>query len=105
MLASFSGLSPTTDLDLLKEVFGRFGKIVDGSVIILQLYHSFPLVCFPRCRLIYTLFIAAVMISDRETGISRGFGFVTYDSIDAANNAIQYMHEQVNTNFSASFGY
>ncbi|CAA7043912.1 unnamed protein product [Microthlaspi erraticum] len=59
------GLSQTTDVDLLKEVFGRFGKIVD-----------------------------AIMVSDRETGLSKGFGFVTYDSIDAANNAIQYMHDQ-----------
>ncbi|VVA91792.1 unnamed protein product [Arabis nemorensis] len=59
------GLSLTTDVDLLKEAFGRFGKIVD-----------------------------AVVVSDRETGVSRGFGFVTYDSIDAANNAIQYMNDQ-----------
>lgn len=35
------------------------------------------------------------MISDRESGVSKGFGFVTYDSIDAANNAIQYMNDQV----------
>lgn len=35
----FSGLSPTTDVDLLKEVFGSFGKIVDGRYIILQLNH------------------------------------------------------------------
>ncbi|WZY98177.1 hypothetical protein YC2023_070506 [Brassica napus] len=59
------GLSPTTDVDILKDVFGRFGKIVD-----------------------------VVVISDRETGVSKGFGFVTYDSIDAANKAMQQMNDQ-----------
>lgn len=59
------GLSPTTDVDILKEVFGKFGKIVD-----------------------------VVVVSDRETGVSKGFGFVTYDSIDAANKAMQQMNDQ-----------
>ena len=31
---------------------------------------------------------------DRETGRSRGFGFVTYSSTDEANAAIQNLHEQ-----------
>ncbi|CAN7041838.1 unnamed protein product [Brassica oleracea var. botrytis] len=57
--------SPTTDVDILKDVFGRFGKIVD-----------------------------VVVISDRETGVSKGFGFVTYDSIDAATKAMQQMNDQ-----------
>ncbi|XP_009110330.1 glycine-rich RNA-binding protein 6, mitochondrial [Brassica rapa] len=59
------GLSPATDVDILKEVFGKFGKIVD-----------------------------VVVVSDRETGVSKGFGFVTYDSIDAANKAMQQMNDQ-----------
>ncbi|KAF8112496.1 hypothetical protein N665_0064s0121 [Sinapis alba] len=59
------GLSPTTDVDILKDVFGKFGKIVD-----------------------------VVVVSDRETGVSKGFGFVTYDSIDAANKAMQQMNDQ-----------
>ncbi|KAJ4879476.1 Glycine-rich RNA-binding protein 6 [Raphanus sativus] len=59
------GLSPTTDVDILKQVFGKFGKIVD-----------------------------VVVVSDRETGVSKGFGFVTYDSIDAANKAMQQMNDQ-----------
>ncbi|KAL0694823.1 hypothetical protein Bca4012_062003 [Brassica carinata] len=65
------GLSPTTDVDILKDVFGRFGKLVD-----------------------------VIVISDRETGVSKGFGFVTYDSIDAANNkAMQQMNDQVTKNY------
>ncbi|XP_023633017.1 glycine-rich RNA-binding protein 6, mitochondrial isoform X2 [Capsella rubella] len=59
------GLSPTTDVDLLKAAFGSFGKIVD-----------------------------AVVVLDRESGISKGFGFVTYDSIEDANKAMQSMHNK-----------
>ncbi|CAH2052883.1 unnamed protein product [Thlaspi arvense] len=33
----------------------------------------------------------AIVISDRETGRSRGFGFVSYDSEGSANNAISEM--------------
>jgi RNA recognition motif-containing protein len=60
------GLSPSTDVELLKEAFGSFGKIVD-----------------------------AVVVLDRESGLSRGFGFVTYDSIEVANNAMQAMQNKV----------
>uniref|UniRef100_UPI00402B0540 mS86 n=1 Tax=Brassica oleracea var. botrytis TaxID=3715 RepID=UPI00402B0540 len=59
------GLSPSTDVELLKEAFGSFGKIVD-----------------------------AVVVLDRESGLSRGFGFVTYDSIEVANNAMQAMQNK-----------
>ena len=31
---------------------------------------------------------------DRDTGRSRGFGFVTYSSSGEADNAIQNMHDQ-----------
>ncbi len=31
---------------------------------------------------------------DRDTGRSRGFGFVTYESANEADNAITGMHEQ-----------
>ncbi|KAL0697891.1 hypothetical protein Bca4012_054013 [Brassica carinata] len=40
------------------------------------------------------LFVGVVVVSDRETGVSKGFGFVTYDSIDAANKAMQQMNDQ-----------
>ena len=43
-----------------------------------------------------------VVVSDRETGVSKGFGFVTYDSIDAANKAMQQMNDQVIPVFPAS---
>ena len=31
---------------------------------------------------------------DRETGRSRGFGFITYNTEDEANNAVASMNEQ-----------
>lgn len=36
----------------------------------------------------------AVVISDRETGRSRGFGFVTFASDDEANQAIEKVNGQ-----------
>lgn len=38
------------------------------------------------------------MIADRETGRSRGFGFVSFDSEDSANTAITEMDGKVRKN-------
>ena len=40
-------------------------------------------------------FLAARVILDRETGRSRGFGFVTYTSDEEASAAIQALDGQV----------
>ena len=61
------------------------------------------MVCLPLLLTsILLLFVAVVVVSDRETGVSKGFGFVTYDSIDAANKAMQQMNDQVIPVFPAS---
>ena len=52
----------TTDAGL-REAFAQFGEVVDAKVI-----------------------------SDRETGRSRGFGFVTYNSEEEAQTALQAMN-------------
>jgi RNA recognition motif-containing protein len=56
------GLSWNTDDNLLRESFGKFGVVADARVIL-----------------------------DRETGRSRGFGFVTFDDDNAAKSAISGM--------------
>jgi cold-inducible RNA-binding protein len=53
------GLSWNTDTDSLRSHFTQFGPVED-----------------------------AIVIRDRETGRSRGFGFVTYASDEAANAAV-----------------
>jgi len=54
----------TTD-ETLRENFSQFGQILDS-----------------------------IVMRDRETGRSRGFGFVTYGSQQEADNAISNMNEQ-----------
>ena len=56
------GLSWDTTDDGLKQAFDRFGEIAEAKVIL-----------------------------DRDTGRSRGFGFVTFNEADAAQSAIGEM--------------
>ena len=57
------GLSWDTNDQGLQQAFSRFGDIEE-----------------------------AVVIQDRETGRSRGFGFVTFDSEDAVQTAVSEMN-------------
>ncbi|CAN1193900.1 Glycine-rich RNA-binding protein 2, mitochondrial [Linum perenne] len=59
------GLSYTTDDQSLKEAFDRYGDVVDAKVIL-----------------------------DRDTGRSRGFGFVNFSDSEAANSALSSMDGQ-----------
>ncbi|KAI8811881.1 hypothetical protein BJ742DRAFT_664481, partial [Cladochytrium replicatum] len=54
----------TTD-DTLRDTFGQYGEITD-----------------------------AVVLRDRETGRSRGFGFVTFATPESAQAAVDNMNEQ-----------
>ncbi|KZV69362.1 RNA-binding domain-containing protein [Peniophora sp. CONT] len=65
MTPVISNLSWNTTDDSLREAFGQFGQVIDS-----------------------------IVMRDRETGRSRGFGFVTYGSEQEATNAIQTMNEQ-----------
>ena len=57
------GLSWGTDNNGLREAFEQFGEVTDAAVI-----------------------------SDRETGRSRGFGFVTFADSQAADDAMEQMN-------------
>ncbi|KAE8714530.1 Glycine-rich RNA-binding protein 2 [Hibiscus syriacus] len=59
------GLSYGTDDQILKEAFSGFGEVTEARVIV-----------------------------DRETGRSRGFGFVNYADDEVANNALSAMDGQ-----------
>ncbi|TXG72643.1 hypothetical protein EZV62_001222 [Acer yangbiense] len=59
------GLSYATDDQSLKEAFSSFGEVVDAKVI-----------------------------SDRDSGRSRGFGFVSFSSEDSAQSAMSAMDGQ-----------
>ena len=59
------GLAWATDSDGLRAAFEAFGPVTDAAVI-----------------------------NDRETGRSRGFGFVTFENAEDAQTAIQQMDGQ-----------
>ncbi|XP_051114572.1 glycine-rich RNA-binding protein 1-like isoform X2 [Andrographis paniculata] len=59
------GLSYSTDDTSLREAFDKYGEVAEARVIV-----------------------------DRETGRSRGFGFVTYSSPEEASAAIQALDQQ-----------
>jgi len=50
---------------------------------------------FTLCFKMANIHVAARVITDRDTGKSRGFGFVNYTSSDAANAAISGMDGKV----------
>ncbi|KAK4483339.1 hypothetical protein RD792_010525, partial [Penstemon davidsonii] len=61
------GLSWGTDDQSLRDAFGSFGDVVDARVI-----------------------------TDRDTGRSRGFGFVNFSSDEAANSALSMDGQELN---------
>lgn len=46
--------------------------------------------------------VEAKVVYDRESGRSRGFGFVTYNSADEVNNAIRSLDGAVSSHFGPS---
>ncbi|RRT71667.1 hypothetical protein BHE74_00030096 [Ensete ventricosum] len=73
-----TGLSFSTDEQSLKEAFNSFGNVVEVN----------------RCDK-ELIIDAARVITDRDTGRSRGFGFVNFDSDASASEALSGMDGQV----------
>ncbi|GJT40040.1 glycine-rich RNA-binding protein 4, mitochondrial [Tanacetum coccineum] len=82
------GLSYQTDDHSLKEAFSSFGEVTEGENII----HILPFLdMLDFCLFFYD---SARVITDRESGRSRGFGFVNYDADESANAAMKAMDGQ-----------
>jgi RNA recognition motif-containing protein len=78
-----SGLSRLTTNEKLQDAFASFGQLVDGNVTLgflnpIYIEHQINRFCFH---------VAARVITDRDSGRSKGFGFVTYATIEDAEKA------------------
>ncbi|KAL4074310.1 hypothetical protein J3A83DRAFT_2712925 [Scleroderma citrinum] len=79
------GLSWNTTDDTLHQAFSEFGQVIDISrLVIIDNISS----------MLSDSVFQAIVMKDRETGRSRGFGFVTLSSSTEADAAINGLHEQ-----------
>lgn len=100
-MACNAGLSRLTTDEKLKEAFAPFGNLVEG-IFLFNLYCItcylgilFYLVNFTRSHqtdVLILVNIAAKVIVDRACGRSKGFGFVTYGTIEEAEKAREGMN-------------
>lgn len=94
MPIKWTGLSRLTTDEKLQEAFSSFGQLVEGLILSLllsnlQFYeHLSQSATWWHCLNICT----AKVITDRATGRSKGFGFVTYSTIEEAEKAREGMN-------------
>ena len=78
----------------LKEAFQQYGEVIDGTYLSASI--GVKLTDIIGCGFSKSVVMFAVrVITDRESGRSRGFGFVSYTSADAANSALHDMDGKV----------
>ncbi|XP_027352651.1 organelle RRM domain-containing protein 2, mitochondrial isoform X1 [Abrus precatorius] len=91
-----SGLSRLTTDEKLKEAFSSYGQLIDGNnghfpPNVLE-YNILILVQFMLCLTFGHFDYTAKVITDRASGRSKGFGFVTYTTIEEAEKAREGMN-------------
>lgn len=94
------GLSFDTNEQSLEQVFSKYGQISEGEA-------GARLMAEQGCSWggwvsTAALFPAVVVVKDRETQRSRGFGFVTFENIDDAKDAMMAMNGKVRGTGSGS---
>ncbi|KAA3475774.1 glycine-rich RNA-binding protein 2, mitochondrial-like [Gossypium australe] len=97
------GISFQTDDQSLREAFSKYGEVIDVCLCLgAYAIDSLIEICLfvSNFEFAYAIgapidFPVARIIMDRETGRSRGFGFVTYTSSEDASSALQALDGQV----------
>lgn len=86
------GLSRLTTDEKLHEAFLPFGQIVDGTGNFYSLWNSFVRLFDHLDLLVFMILHAAKVVTDRVSGRSKGFGFITYTTVEEAEKAREGMN-------------
>lgn len=100
-----SGLGIRTTTDVLRAAFAKFGNVVDGmfGFQINRNLVGLNILAWSVIRFFVLPFAAKVVI-DRVSGISKGFGFVRYATLEEAEAGLRSMHRSVSRDNIRYFG-
>jgi len=94
-------LDPEVDEKLLYDTFSAFGVIITTPKV--PFFLHFPLLVVANICLL--LNCSLQIMRDPETGESRGFGFVSFDSFESSDAAIEAMNGQYLCNRTITVSY